>query len=77
VSEPAIGEGGESSEAAGTILAWVGLRAMLVTVTFQLVREGRSGQTVGKKILRIRSVRDRGGQVSRVCLSEHSQGLDQ
>ncbi|MGW7515037.1 RDD family protein [Streptomyces sp. NPDC054796] len=55
-----IGESsGESSEVVASILSWLGILAMIVAVVFQLMREGLTGQTVGKGVLGIRAVRER------------------
>ncbi|MEV0598643.1 RDD family protein [Streptomyces sp. NPDC050315] len=53
---------GESGEVFANIVAWIGILAMIVAVVFQLRREGRTGQTVGKKVLGIRAVRERDGR---------------
>ncbi|OEJ23018.1 hypothetical protein AR457_38105 [Streptomyces agglomeratus] len=67
----AIGEGssGDSGEIPATILSWLGLIAMVATLVVQLIREGRTGQTVGKRVLGIRAVRDRDGLVPGIGLA--------
>lgn len=60
---------GESGEVFANIVAWIGILAMIVAVVFQLRREGRTGQTVGKKVLGIRAVRERDGQMLGVGLA--------
>ncbi|MEW2467953.1 RDD family protein [Streptomyces sp. NPDC046994] len=50
-------DGRTGGEAAGTILGWVGVLAMLSAVVYQVIREGQTGQTLGKSALGIRSVR--------------------
>ncbi|MFC5745657.1 RDD family protein [Actinomadura rugatobispora] len=60
---------GDSGEVVGAILGWAGILAMIPAVTFQLVREGRTGQTVGKKALGIRAVRDRDGRTPGIGLA--------
>ncbi|WP_367038357.1 RDD family protein [Streptomyces sp. Je 1-332] len=52
---------GDSGEIPAAILSWVGIIAMVVTTVVQLIREGRTGQTVGKKAFGIRAVRDHDG----------------
>ncbi|WP_330343288.1 RDD family protein [Streptomyces sp. NBC_00557] len=59
------GSPGDSGEATGTILSWAGIFATVCALVFQLVRGGRTGQAVGKKVLGIRAIRDRDGQVTR------------
>ncbi|GAB2807844.1 RDD family protein [Streptomyces daliensis] len=53
---------GESGEVVANILSWLGILAMIVAVVFQLMREGLTGQTVGKGVLGIRAMRERDGQ---------------
>ncbi|MGW4788580.1 RDD family protein [Streptomyces sp. NPDC004230] len=50
-------DGRTGSEAAGTILGWAGVLAMLWALVYQVIREGRTGQTLGKSALGIRSAR--------------------
>jgi uncharacterized RDD family membrane protein YckC len=65
----AVGDRGENSEVVGTILGWAGLLVLLGTVVYQLVSEGQRGQTVGKRVLGIRTVRDRDGQMPGIGLA--------
>ncbi|MBT2399451.1 RDD family protein [Streptomyces sp. ISL-100] len=67
----AIGEGrsGDSGEIPAAILGWGGLIAMIATLVVQLMREGRTGQTVGKRALGIRAVRDRDGLMPGIGLA--------
>ncbi|MER7400831.1 RDD family protein [Streptomyces sp. NPDC000151] len=60
---------GESGEVFATIVSWVGILAMIVAVVLQLRSEGRTGQTVGKKVLGIRAIRERDGQMLGVGLA--------
>ncbi|WP_345126800.1 RDD family protein [Streptomyces chiangmaiensis] len=59
-----IGDGGsgDSGEAVGTILGWVGVLPIICALVYQVIREGRTGQTLGKAVLGIRAVRDRDGR---------------
>ncbi|MEU5958183.1 RDD family protein [Streptomyces sp. NPDC047525] len=52
---------GDSGEVPAAILSWVGIITMIAAVVVQLIREGRTGQTVGKRVFGIRAVRDRDG----------------
>lgn len=52
---------GDSGEIPASILSWVGIIAMIATVVVQLIREGRTGQTIGKKAFGVRAVRDHSG----------------
>ncbi|WP_037771064.1 RDD family protein [Streptomyces sclerotialus] len=63
------GRTGESGDVVANVLSWLGILAMIVTVVFQLRREGRSGQTVGKKALGIRAVRAYDAQMLGVGLA--------
>ncbi|WP_128379116.1 RDD family protein [Streptomyces cavernae] len=47
---------------ASTLLVAVGAIALLAIAIWQLIQEGRTGQTIGKKALGIRLVRERDGQ---------------
>lgn len=60
---------GENAEAVGSILGWAGLLVMLGTLIYQTVCEGQTGQTVGKKLLGIRTVRDRDGRMPGIGLA--------
>ncbi|MFD0509361.1 RDD family protein [Streptomyces chiangmaiensis] len=53
---------GDSGEAVGTILGWVGVLPIICALVYQVIREGRTGQTLGKAVLGIRAVRDRDGR---------------
>ncbi|MGA4846774.1 RDD family protein [Streptomyces sp. G5(2025)] len=50
-------QSGDSGETAAFILGWVAFAVMLVVCVVQLIREGRTGQTVGKKALGIQVLR--------------------
>ncbi len=52
---------GDTGEIVGAVLGWVALLLMISTLAFQVIREGRTGQTLGKKVLGIRAIRDRDG----------------
>ncbi|WP_258052602.1 RDD family protein [Streptomyces sp. Ru73] len=54
---------GESGEVLANVVSWIGVLAMIAAVVYQLRREGRTGQTVGKKALGIRAVRERDGRM--------------
>ncbi|MGW5736374.1 MULTISPECIES: RDD family protein [Streptomyces] len=60
---------GDSGEVPASIVSWVGILAMLVAVVLQLIREGRTGQTVGKAFFAIRAVRDSDGLAPGVGLA--------
>lgn len=60
---------GDSGEAPASIVSWVGIIVMLVTAGVQLVREGRTGQSVGKKVLKIRVIRAYDGLVPGIGLA--------
>ncbi|MFI9025533.1 RDD family protein [Streptomyces sp. NPDC053560] len=60
---------GESGDALAIILGWVGVLAMIVAVVLQLRLEGRTGQTVGKKVLGIRAIRAADGRMLGVGLA--------
>ncbi|MFG2651337.1 RDD family protein [Streptomyces sp. NPDC048436] len=60
---------GDRGEIPAAILSWVGIIAMLVAIVVQLIREGRTGQTVGKKALGIRAVQGGDGLVPGVGLA--------
>lgn len=60
---------GDSGEIPAAILSWVGIIAMIATCVVQLIREGRTGQTVGKKALGIRAVQDPDGLTPGVGLA--------
>ncbi|OON80942.1 RDD family protein [Streptomyces tsukubensis] len=60
---------GDSGEIPSAILSWVGCTAMIAALVVQLIREGRTGQTVGKSVLGIRAVRDSDGLMPGVGLA--------
>ncbi|UNZ15737.1 RDD family protein [Streptomyces sp. 891-h] len=60
---------GENGETIANALACTGLLVTSAVVLYQLIREGRTGQTVGKELLGIRALRDHGGQMLGVGLA--------
>lgn len=57
-----VGIGAAVGDTFGSLLAVIGYLGVIATAVWQLIQEGKTGQTVGKKVMNIRLLREADGQ---------------